>query len=62
VVAFLSLACTPMPFLFYKYGEKLRKNSNYAPSQPTISNITGEKTPISGEEQVIPRMNKQEEA
>jgi hypothetical protein len=34
VVAFLSLACTPMPFLFYKYGAKLRQNSKYTPSGP----------------------------
>lgn len=32
LVAFLSLACTPMPFLFMKYGSYLRRNSRYAPS------------------------------
>jgi hypothetical protein len=32
VVAFLSLACAPMPFIFYKYGARLRQNSSYAPS------------------------------
>lgn len=34
MVAFLSLACAPMPFLFYKYGARLRKHSKYAPSSP----------------------------
>lgn len=32
LVAFLSLACTPMPFLFFRYGAVLRRNSKYAPS------------------------------
>lgn len=34
VVAFLSLACAPMPFLFYRYGAFLRRHSKYAPSGP----------------------------
>lgn len=32
LIAFLSLACTPMPFLFMRYGSYLRRNSKYAPS------------------------------
>jgi hypothetical protein len=28
--AFLALACVPFPFLFYKYGEKIRLRSKYA--------------------------------
>ena len=35
LLAFLSLACMPMPFLFIKYGPYLRRNSKYAPSAPT---------------------------
>ncbi|WVR06765.1 hypothetical protein IAU60_003800 [Kwoniella sp. DSM 27419] len=34
LVAFLALACSPMPFLFYKYGPLLRRKSRYAPSTP----------------------------
>ncbi|TXT09008.1 hypothetical protein VHUM_02482 [Vanrija humicola] len=34
LVAFLSLSCTPMPFLFHRYGAILRRNSKYAPSKP----------------------------
>ena len=30
VPAFLSLACVPFPFLFYKYGSRIRKKSKYA--------------------------------
>lgn len=37
VVGFLSLSCTPMPFLFYRYGYVLRRNSKYAPSAPRDS-------------------------
>ncbi|CAK9781173.1 unnamed protein product [Cutaneotrichosporon oleaginosum] len=34
LVAFLSLACAPMPFLFFRYGAYLRRHSKYAPSGP----------------------------
>ncbi|OCF31946.1 multidrug transporter [Kwoniella heveanensis BCC8398] len=34
LVAFLSLICAPMPFLFYRYGPYLRRKSRYAPSVP----------------------------
>jgi len=30
LVAFLGLACCPIPFLFYKYGAAIRKRSKYA--------------------------------
>lgn len=30
VPAFLSLACLPLPFLFYKFGYAMRKRSKYA--------------------------------
>ncbi|KIP06011.1 hypothetical protein PHLGIDRAFT_107513 [Phlebiopsis gigantea 11061_1 CR5-6] len=33
VFAFLSLACTPMPFLFFKYGPLIRSKSKFASSQ-----------------------------
>jgi hypothetical protein len=34
LIACLSLACAPMPFLFMRYGAYLRRNSSYAPSAP----------------------------
>ena len=40
VIAFLALICTPLPFLFYKYGPYLRRKSNYAPSQPLEKTLT----------------------
>ncbi|OQO05106.1 hypothetical protein B0A48_08126 [Cryoendolithus antarcticus] len=30
IPAFLALACVPMPFLFYKYGAKIRESCKYA--------------------------------
>ncbi|EKM55718.1 uncharacterized protein PHACADRAFT_256541 [Phanerochaete carnosa HHB-10118-sp] len=33
VFAFLSLACMPLPFLFYKYGPLIRSRSKFASSQ-----------------------------
>jgi len=30
IPAFLALACVPFPFLFYKYGEKIRMKCKYA--------------------------------
>ena len=30
VPAFLALACMPMPFLFYKYGPKVRERCKFA--------------------------------
>lgn len=30
VPAFLALACVPFPFLFYKYGHKIRLKCQYA--------------------------------
>ncbi|EHL02914.1 putative Uncharacterized transporter [Glarea lozoyensis 74030] len=32
LLGFLAVAFLPIPFLFYKYGEKLRKKSSYAPT------------------------------
>nr|AOR51665.1 MFS multidrug resistance transporter [Phaffia rhodozyma] len=34
LVAFLSLACAPMPFLFYRYGAKIRARSKFSPNMP----------------------------
>ncbi|KAF2500622.1 MFS general substrate transporter [Lophium mytilinum] len=33
LIGFLCLACMPAPFLFYKYGEKLRRRSKFAPTK-----------------------------
>lgn len=31
LVGFISLVCTPMPFLFFKYGPRIRQGSKFAP-------------------------------
>jgi hypothetical protein len=52
VIAFLALICTPLPFVFFKYGPHLRRKSRYAPSQPlekVLTNSTeGEKSSYDG--------------
>ncbi|QRV75562.1 major facilitator superfamily transporter [Ceratobasidium sp. AG-Ba] len=35
VFAFLALACTPIPFLFYRYGPAIRARSKFSVSPPT---------------------------
>ncbi|KIW18743.1 hypothetical protein PV08_03032 [Exophiala spinifera] len=35
LLAFLALACLPMPFLFFKYGEKIRNRSKFGTSNET---------------------------
>jgi hypothetical protein len=40
LVAFLSLLCAPMPFLFYKYGPTIRAKSRFAPTAPSASPAT----------------------
>jgi hypothetical protein len=37
VFAFLALVCTPMPFLFYRYGPAIRARSKFSVSPPTSS-------------------------
>ena len=32
MLGFLAVAFLPIPFLFYIFGERLRKNSSYAPT------------------------------
>lgn len=32
LAGFLALACMPMPFLFYRYGEKIRSYSKFSPT------------------------------
>lgn len=32
LLGFLAVAFMPIPFLFYMFGERLRKNSRYAPT------------------------------
>ncbi|WVQ79622.1 hypothetical protein IAT38_001722 [Cryptococcus sp. DSM 104549] len=51
LVACLSLACAPMPFLFYKYGAFLRRKSRYAPSSPLTAKQEADETPEQREEE-----------
>lgn len=51
IPAFLAAACTPMPFLFYMYGDTIRAHSKYAAQAKAITaqmlnqNGKGEKSP-----------------
>lgn len=38
IPAFLALACLPMPFLFYKYGAKIRERCHYAAEADAFMN------------------------
>ncbi|PLB45879.1 MFS general substrate transporter [Aspergillus steynii IBT 23096] len=38
IPAFLALACLPMPFLFYKYGPKIRERCHYAAEADAFMN------------------------
>ncbi|KAF8605506.1 MFS general substrate transporter [Ceratobasidium sp. AG-I] len=38
VFAFLALVCTPMPFLFYRYGPAIRARSSFSVSPPSSGN------------------------
>jgi hypothetical protein len=43
LVAFLALACAPLPFLFYKYGERIRLRSKYAKEAAKIAGMMKER-------------------
>lgn len=40
VPAFLALACVPMPFLLYRYGEAVRKKCKYAAESAAVMEKT----------------------
>ena len=45
IPAFLALACTPMPFFFYKYGPKIREKCRYAAeAEAYMQSLTGSAT------------------
>ena len=53
IPAFLSLACLPMPFLFYKYGPAIRKRCKYAAEAAKIHELMsmrGKKQQLAKEE------------
>jgi len=37
LLAFAAIACAPIPFLFFNYGEFIRSKSHYAPTSRTVS-------------------------
>jgi hypothetical protein len=43
LVAFLALVCAPLPFLFYRYGEKIRLRCKYAAEAAEIAAMTKER-------------------
>ncbi|KAG6004772.1 Efflux pump fub11, partial [Claviceps maximensis] len=52
VPAFLSLACLPFPFLFYKHGERIRKRCRYsAEAAAVLQQMMATKQPPADEEQ-----------
>lgn len=61
IPAFLSLACAPMPFIFYKFGKWLRDRSKYAQEARKIMDHilrqqrseTKEKDPVKVEAQLV---------
>lgn len=47
LVGFLSLACVPMPFVFFFYGERIRGMSSFSPTgKPAPAPTPNEKAPI----------------
>lgn len=51
IPAFLALACVPFPFLFYKYGEKIREKCKYAAEAKRIMDELREQDDEDGSEQ-----------
>jgi hypothetical protein len=43
LVAFLALACAPLPFLFYRYGERIRLQCKYAKEAAQIASMMKER-------------------
>lgn len=43
LVAFLALACAPLPFLFFRYGENIRLRSKYAKEAAKIAAMIKER-------------------
>jgi hypothetical protein len=43
IPAFLALACVPFPFIFYRYGAKIRKKCKYAAEAEKLAQKTTEK-------------------
>lgn len=57
IPAFLALACTPIPFFFYKYGPKIREKCRYAAeAEAYMQSLTGSAT-VPGKEGPIPERN-----
>jgi hypothetical protein len=42
LVAFLALACAPLPYLFYRYGERIRLRCKYAKEAAQIAQMLKE--------------------
>ena len=40
IPAFVSLLGVPIPWMLYKYGPRIRKNSKYCPSHPDEQEVT----------------------
>jgi hypothetical protein len=54
IPAFLALACMPFPFLFYKYGEKIRLRCKYsAEASQILQQILAKQQPVTEDEVVL---------
>lgn len=59
VPAFLSLACVPLPFLFYKFGPTIRLHSRYAAKAKLVTETMLNKpkqTPMDTSPSTTPRL------
>lgn len=53
IPAFLALACMPFPFLFYKYGEKIRLKCKYsAEASQILQKMMAKQQPVQEDEAV----------
>lgn len=53
VPAFLAIACVPFPFLFYKYGERIRMKCEFAAEAANILQRMRTKNETITEEQAV---------
>ncbi|QPH01820.1 hypothetical protein C2857_006023 [Epichloe festucae Fl1] len=62
IPAFLSLACLPFPFLFYKYGERIRMKCKYSAEASAILNqMMAKHQPENADEGVVVSFDEEKE-
>lgn len=53
IPAFLSLACLPFPFIFYKYGHEIRKRSKFAGEAQAFMDMMARRMSVMSHDKVI---------